>query len=1061
MSAVDAVEPDAYTTGISSVSISVDPDGAERDALREFDWRPFRLPVGRHVVSVAAHDRSDEHERMHRTTIMVEPSDSVLRDIAAKGASSAVLRGLREGAFASRYREADRLVASGRNSIGTLLAGARDVDPLTRQLSVYALGRVGAAETRVIDELVLAFRDGNDGVRRIAAASVSRLGREAIPSLITALGYESPAVRQGAVRALVRMGTDAQPLVAHHLRDENTKVREGVALVFDKRNSIPAALVSDYIGALFSAIRGEQPEFRRKAWENLGKVEQKPEKLLPQMLATFDPDDRESAAAATAAIETVVLRLQDERTQLDRSEITGLVEFLNDEDTSVSIYTRAAAAIAVLELEPANADAVKVLKEALIPSYFRRVKNYRRALIRAGPAAFEHLADYVGAHRPDEIRDFEETQFDDPVDRLFLMTSSWSFAVLERILRDRSRDEIVRSRIPVLLAMMAPRASRTARALEFASFDRSTAVVSAAIRAVPLTDEKLQQWLVPVVHGAARSEEASVRREAFKALAQIWKSAYSTLEADRLSRDPELRRIYAAAAAERAMRIWRVSLSSTSRECKAFLEAEGRKLLGLLDDPDTETAMSALVAYRILDPKGQACDEGCRRRLNRLSTQNHSAAAMLLSCLGDRREAVVRTALHGLGVDSSVSLQFAGCYSVAGEADRLASYFRDYGGRLDSRVRGTLLWTIARSTWTGRVQFLKSTLKDPDPNMRRFALGVLASSKLDALTVSDAAGLVDDSDASVRMTAAESLGRIATKEPEARAVLDRAILGSDPAAKRGAMIALSSLPDAPGELLVEPLVNWIKKDSRDGKDVLHALRALHRVAPDDSRLFAEAVRYGERSYSDTVMVGRLLRSMGDRGRAAFLELCFRWGQQTNWKHILLQLKEDSIPPSEEEVILLLNSPIASSYMMDWLMRESSATVANLISVFPRLKAEGRKFAVWQLANKTPTLSGVAPLLRSVLKDEDAIVRTSAAEALAKVAGKAAFPEIAAMLVEGDGFDRDGLLSALAKSDPERAVPYLLFSFKSGMSTDSFVVRRALEKLDTPEALHALREAEEL
>lgn len=95
-------------------------------------------------------------------------------------------------------------------ALSPLIEALNDTSVLVRRSAVTALGNLGSPEA--FDPLIKAFNDGHFMVRRSAAAALGSLGDpRAIDSLIEALGDKDTYIKDAAVSGLTRIGKAAIP----------------------------------------------------------------------------------------------------------------------------------------------------------------------------------------------------------------------------------------------------------------------------------------------------------------------------------------------------------------------------------------------------------------------------------------------------------------------------------------------------------------------------------------------------------------------------------------------------------------------------------------------------------------------------------------------------------------------------------------------------------------------------------------------------------------------------------------------------------------------------------
>jgi HEAT repeat protein len=163
------------------------------------------------------------HALVHPMPIMRSNAAVVLRiGPAAADAVAALAINLQDHDRNVRVQTVWALTEIGPNAsdaIPALTAGLqREADPEIRMAEALALGRIGAASSPSIPQLVSALSDGDDGVRHNAAAAISMIGPDAsgaVPALISVVNGENLAVKfdfvlqMNAILALGKIGPNA------------------------------------------------------------------------------------------------------------------------------------------------------------------------------------------------------------------------------------------------------------------------------------------------------------------------------------------------------------------------------------------------------------------------------------------------------------------------------------------------------------------------------------------------------------------------------------------------------------------------------------------------------------------------------------------------------------------------------------------------------------------------------------------------------------------------------------------------------------------------------------
>ena len=113
-----------------------------------------------------------------------------------------------------------------KTAVEPLMLAVNDRDRYVREGAVAALGKI--KDPGVVQPLVRALQDHDESMRRAAEEALGRLGRIALPDLVTLLGAEDWDIRW-RVTHIMGQTKDSSVLDAlcRALKDENTYVREG------------------------------------------------------------------------------------------------------------------------------------------------------------------------------------------------------------------------------------------------------------------------------------------------------------------------------------------------------------------------------------------------------------------------------------------------------------------------------------------------------------------------------------------------------------------------------------------------------------------------------------------------------------------------------------------------------------------------------------------------------------------------------------------------------------------------------------------------------------------
>ncbi len=142
----------------------------------------------------------------------------------------------------------------------------RDRDVLVRRGAAEALGAVGGETKSTIAALARAMNDNDLEVISVASISLSKLGKQAVPSLREGLADKDNQVRRHAAEALAKIGPDAKDAVSDLLKAyeaEGTKTKQR------GNNSVKASYV-EALGAIGPDAKEAIPVFEAYLAEKKG-----------------------------------------------------------------------------------------------------------------------------------------------------------------------------------------------------------------------------------------------------------------------------------------------------------------------------------------------------------------------------------------------------------------------------------------------------------------------------------------------------------------------------------------------------------------------------------------------------------------------------------------------------------------------------------------------------------------------------------------------------------------------------------------------------------------------
>jgi HEAT repeat protein len=116
-------------------------------------------------------------------------------------------------------------------ALPTLIAGLKEKDATTRQITASVLARMGKGAEPALEELTAALTDEVSEIRFLSAYALGRIGaaaKSAVPALTRALADPAVKIRETAAQALAAIGPDAAaavPRLIIALKEEDENVR--------------------------------------------------------------------------------------------------------------------------------------------------------------------------------------------------------------------------------------------------------------------------------------------------------------------------------------------------------------------------------------------------------------------------------------------------------------------------------------------------------------------------------------------------------------------------------------------------------------------------------------------------------------------------------------------------------------------------------------------------------------------------------------------------------------------------------------------------------------------
>jgi len=210
-----------------------------------------------------------------------------------------------------------------------------------RQVAAKALKEIG--DSKAVDPLIRALKDGNQEIKEIAAEALGQIGdSKAVDPLIMALKDGNWAIRLFAARALGKIGgkRTAEPLI-RALKDRNRFVRRAAAEALGQIGDSKA------VDPLIRALKDGNHEIKEIAAEALGKIGN-PRAVEPLIEVLGDRNwiSRKTAIKALGeigderAVESLIETLRDRNWDVRRAAAEALGKTGNERATEPLVEAR-------------------------------------------------------------------------------------------------------------------------------------------------------------------------------------------------------------------------------------------------------------------------------------------------------------------------------------------------------------------------------------------------------------------------------------------------------------------------------------------------------------------------------------------------------------------------------------------------------------------------------------------------------------------------------------------------------------------------------------------------
>jgi HEAT repeat protein len=321
-----------------------------------------------------------------------------------------------------RLKAIDQLGAQGEKAaeaVAPLAALLKDGSAPVRAHAARSLGEIGAPAKSAAPELAALLKDADDTVRRQAVNALVAIRpgpKVMLPLFIKLMEDSDPGVQMRILNATAEVGEAAVPALIEALKNDKTAYWACIVL----REIGPAA--KDAAPALAEKLKDSRPEIRREAVLALGALKEAAIPVLPQIAATLNDEQSQTAATFVMGqlgkipanaeekvranaksddkfLSTVSLwalaRVHPEDKELRRQATEQLVDRLKEKDP----FVRVAAARALAALPPAPEITLPIWEKALKDADTTTVHHALDALASLGAPAVPKLVELLNQHK--------------------------------------------------------------------------------------------------------------------------------------------------------------------------------------------------------------------------------------------------------------------------------------------------------------------------------------------------------------------------------------------------------------------------------------------------------------------------------------------------------------------------------------------------------------------------------------------------------------------------------------------------------------------------------------
>ncbi|BBM86163.1 HEAT repeat-containing PBS lyase [Candidatus Uabimicrobium amorphum] len=890
-----------------------------------------------------------------------------------------------------------------------------------RNSAAKTLGEIGEKAYSAVPDLILALKNGDPGLKAHAAEALGGIGEKAysaVPYLIPLLQNNHADVRSSTAWALGKIGEKVEkavPDLITLLQDEDEdvkkKVAEALGGIGEKAHSA--------VPHLITLLQDEDEDVKKKAAEALGGIGEKAHSAVPHLITLLKNSDIQKHAAEALS-------------KIGEKAVPALADALDgDYDVRISV------AEALGDIGEKAVKAVPALILALKYEYLYARESAEEALGKIGEKAVPALILALKDQNKNVRRSVAE---------VLAVIGEAEKTVPALILALKDNDEYVRRTASWGLGKIGEKAYLAVPHLITLLQDKDEDVKNKAAEALGEIGEKAHS-AVPHLILLLQDKYSWNRISAAEALDKIGEKSHSTVShLIPLLQDKEVRADVAEAlgkVGEKAVPHLILLLQDKDKEVRADVaEALGKigekshsavpHLIPLLQDKDKEVRADVAEALGKIGEKAHSAvphlipllqdeDEDVRDKvvevLGKIGEKAHLAIPHLTPLLQDKDENVRNKVVDTLG-------------NIGKKVRSIVSYIIPLLRDNHASVRNSAVRSLGMMTKSEYplVQYIIPLLKDKDKWVRKNATETLR--KIGEKSICFLIPLLKDDDESVRNAAVIALGKIGesvfSTEECLTSVLEHLSINENWEVRVSAAELLIRM----GEKATSSIILLLK----DKEVCIEAARALERLG-EKAHLVIDFIIYIDTVSISPDELAEIFQSIEKRMITSIIPLL----KDRNYKVRCSAAKTLGFMKAYSAIPHLI--PLLQD--KDYFVRRSAARTLGFMKAYsavPHLiyllrddqchsMQTDAAEALAEIGEIGEEAHSVVPDLIPLLKDEDLIVRSSAAEALGGIGEKAylAVPHLIPLLQDRDEDVRNSAAWALGKIEKKAhsSVPHLI------------------------------------